>query len=167
MQWGRSCIFVYRYGETYFPKGKVRKSPGSFHYPQIRFVAIHHRRRSISNFPSHLCTLLKCKRKIQDYPHCFSIGILEPVWISWSGLEKIRDSLRRSGTGRSINFTLDVTTRDFSDVSTMGNLKVREEFPIDSLCRATGDTEVLPAHFLIPGMGFLAVNAFVFKAHSF
>jgi len=30
--------------------------------------------------------------------------------------------------------------------------------------QVTSDIEILPAHFPIPGMGFLAVNAFVIKA---
>jgi hypothetical protein len=35
---------------------------------------------------------------------------------------------------------------------------------MDKPHQVTPDIEVLPAHFQIPGMGFLAVNAFVIKA---
>ena len=35
---------------------------------------------------------------------------------------------------------------------------------MDKPYQATLDIEVLPANFPIPGMGFLAVNAFVIKA---
>jgi flavorubredoxin len=38
------------------------------------------------------------------------------------------------------------------------------EFPMDKPFQAMPDIEVLPAHFPIPTMGFLAVNAFVIKA---
>jgi hypothetical protein len=38
------------------------------------------------------------------------------------------------------------------------------EFPMDKVFQAMPDIEVLPAHFPIPGMGFLPVNAFLIKA---
>jgi flavorubredoxin len=40
----------------------------------------------------------------------------------------------------------------------------KEMFSMDKPHQVTSDVEVLPAHFAIPGMGFLPVNAFVIKA---
>ncbi len=37
---------------------------------------------------------------------------------------------------------------------------------MDKLHQMMPDIEILPAHFPIPGMGFLAVNAFVIKARE-
>ena len=43
---------------------------------------------------------------------------------------------------------------------------LRKEFPMDKPYQILPDIEILPAHFPIPGMGFLAVNAFVIKAEE-
>lgn len=40
------------------------------------------------------------------------------------------------------------------------------EFPMDKPYQAMPDIGVIPAHFPVPGMGFLAVNAFVIKAED-
>jgi glyoxylase-like metal-dependent hydrolase (beta-lactamase superfamily II) len=40
----------------------------------------------------------------------------------------------------------------------------KEMVSMDKPHQVTPDIEVLPAHFAIPGMGFLPVNAFVIKA---
>ncbi|MGD9975325.1 MAG: hypothetical protein AB7S77_19870, partial [Desulfatirhabdiaceae bacterium] len=41
---------------------------------------------------------------------------------------------------------------------------LKEEFPMDKPYQATPDIVVLPAHFSVPGAGFLPINSFVIKA---